>query len=73
MERAGHTLLLVGLLIAIGGSLPFVASVIANAAHPYDFASQLIWPAWVLGAIVGLVGLIVTALGDRQMPTRRAV
>ena len=71
MERTGHTLLLVGLLIAMGGSVPFVASVIANAAHPYDLASQLIWPAWVLGSIVGLMGLIVTALGDGQLPARR--
>ena len=73
MERTGHTLLLVGLLIAMGGSLPFVVTVIANAARPYDLASQLIWPAWILGAIVGLVGLIVTALGDGQMPRRRAI
>jgi VIT1/CCC1 family predicted Fe2+/Mn2+ transporter len=73
MERIGHTLLLVGLLIAMGGSVPFVISVIANAAHPYDLASQLIWPAWVVGAIVGFVGLIVTAIGDRKMPTRRAL
>jgi hypothetical protein len=71
MERIGHTLLLVGLLIAMAGSVPFVASVIANVARPYDLASQLIWPAWILGAVIGLVGLIVTAVGDTQMPTRR--
>jgi hypothetical protein len=71
MERTGHTLLLVGLLIAMGGSVPFVASVIANVARPSDFASQLIWPAGRLGAIAGLVGLIVTALGDSGTPTRR--
>jgi hypothetical protein len=73
MERIGHTLLFVGLMIALGASVPFVLSVLANAAQPYDFASQLIWPGWILGAIVGFVGLLVTAFGDQGMTRRRAI
>jgi hypothetical protein len=73
MERIGQSMLLLGVVIAIAASLPLVAEVIANAARPNDFASELIGPGWVLGAVVGFVGLLVTAFGDRFGSGQRAV
>jgi hypothetical protein len=69
MERIGQGMLLVGLLIALGASVPFLLSVVANVAQPYDIPSQLIGPGWILGAIVGFIGLIVTAFGGNGFTT----
>lgn len=71
MERIGLSIILAGVLLAIGSSLPFLIGVALNVARPYDFASQLIWPGWTLGAIVSFVGLLVTAFGDPGVPQRR--
>lgn len=72
MERIGQGMLLTGLLIALGASIPFVLSVVMNVAHPYDLPSQIMGPGWILGAIVGFIGLIVMAFGDRFAPSQRA-
>jgi len=69
MERAGLTTMLVGIVIALAGSLPFMASVITGTATPDDFAGNLMWQAWALGGIVAFVGMIMAALGER--PTHR--
>ena len=73
MERTGQIMLLAGLLVALAASVPFLLTVVANIAQPYDLASQLIWPGWILGAVVGFVGLVVMAFGDRVARPRRAV
>lgn len=69
MERIGQGMLLAGLLIALGASVPFLLTVVMNVAQPYDIPSQFIWPGWVLGAIVAFVGLILTAFGGDGFTT----
>ncbi len=66
MERTGLMIICVGIVIALIGSLPFIASVITGTAAPNDMAANLIWQAWALGGVVSFVGMIFTMLGENR-------
>ena len=69
MERMGTMAFLIGLAIAFAGSLPFVASVLSGMST--DLSGALAWHAWALGGVVAIVGVILTAVGDRPLSKGR--
>jgi hypothetical protein len=72
MERGGLITILVGLVVAMAGSLPFMLTVFGNANTGQEFAGNLMWQAWALGGVVAAVGMVVAMIGDssgRRFPT----
>lgn len=74
MERGGLITILVGMIVAMAGSLPFMLTVFGNTTAGQEFAGDLMWQAWALGGIIAFIGMVIAMLGEGsaryQVPTR---